>query len=171
MGDVVRRDHGPEPVFRERMRPPSWCWLATVAGLTLVGRLSGFGDGWPDVAGVAAVVTLLLGLYASAIVLEVRDGAIVTARRAGGRRLPVTDIVDTRALTGRALREVRNRLTPSFRLHCPIWYRRGLQIVTLDADGERVEHLYGLHDAPGFLRAIGTPEGSVAHHDRRGVPV
>lgn len=166
---------GPRVTFRERMHPPWWCWPAAFAWITTIGLVLGFGDGWTDVAGFSAIATAFLGGYASLIVVQVRDGAIITARRAGGRRLPITDIVDVRVLTGRALREVRNRLTPSFRLHCPIWYRFGVQIITLDDDGQRIEHLYGIHDSVGFLRAIGATgphlDGHLEHHHHRGVPL
>lgn len=164
----------PRVTFRERMHPPWWCWPAAFVWIAGLAGLLGISDGWPAAVRDGAVVTALLGGYASLIVIQVHEGAIVTARRAGGRRLPITDIVHVRVLTGRALREVRNRLTPSLRLHCPIWYRLGVQIITLDDDGDRIEHLYGLHDASGFLRAIGATgphvDGHLEHHHHRGVP-
>lgn len=88
-----------------------------------------------------------------------------------GRRVPIDRIVARRVLHGPALREVRNRLTPSFRLHCPIYERIGIQIVTVDDDGRRVEHLYAVRDHPAFLRATGAEDHSVEVQRERGVPV
>lgn len=158
-------------IFRERMHPPWWCWVTVFVWVTLGAGVVGIGDTWLDAARNAAVVTLFLGAFSSLIVLQVTERDIVTARRAGGRRLPVDEVIDHRLVTGPALREVRNRLTPSFRLHCPLWYRCGVQLITLDDEGRRVEHLYGVRDAAGFLSAIGAPEGSVTHHEQRGVPL
>lgn len=164
-------DGPPEVTFRERFRPPLRWLLLVLAGMTAATTVLSIGDTPIERLGWATAPVVFLAVTGSLTVLQVRDGVIYTSRRAGGRGLPVEELVDRRLVTGAALREVTARLTPSFRLHCPPWYRLGVQLITLDDDGERVEHLYGVRDAAAFLEAIDTPPASVDHHRQRGVPI
>lgn len=157
--------------FRERHTVPLWAIAVGLAWCTFVAWIVGVADTPLGLLVAGSLLPAFLVLYAIAMVVEVHDGDIVVGRRAGGRRVPIDRIVARRVLHGPALREVRNRLTPSFRLHCPIYERIGIQIVTVDDDGRRVEHLYAVRDHPAFLRATGAEDHSVEVQRERGVPV
>lgn len=141
--------------FRERSRPPVVVvLLALAASVALTFALPiGYEGVWHQTATAVLPVVVLAG-FTVLIVVEVRDGEVRWARRAGGVRLSLEQLVAVRVLHGRALREVRGRLTPSFRLHCPVWERVGVQLVALDDEGARVEHLVAVRDVAGFLAAL-----------------
>lgn len=146
---------GQDRSFRERSRPPLWVVLVGLVAFTAVTFVLPleFEGIWHQLATAVLPVVLLL-TFTVLIRVEVRDGEVLWARRAGGVRIPLDQLVAVRVVHGRALQEVRNRLTPSLRLHCPIWERVGVQLVALDDAGERVEHLVAVRDLPRFLTAI-----------------
>ena len=148
------------PVFVERTRPP---WL--LAGLLAVALyvLSELLDLFPDEAWRSAAFALIIVgffvVYLGLVVVRVEDGTLTWARRAGGPRIPVAGIVAAEVLTGPALREVRTQLTPSFRIHSPVWERVGVCLVVV-TDGEPVTYLVTVRDIDGFLAALGRPSSA-----------
>lgn len=147
------RRHGRS--FRERSRPPLLVvLLGLAASVSITFALPvGYESVWHQTATAVLPVAFLAG-FTVLIVVEVRDGEVRWARRAGGVRISPERLVAVRVLHGRALREVRRRLTPSLRLHCPVWERVGVQLVATDDEGRRVEHLVAVRDLSGFLRAL-----------------
>lgn len=156
--------------FRERTRPP---WLLLLGLFVIVTAASEalevHGDDWWR--SVAHGGLLFTG-FATCLLLvnvQVTDGAITWAKRGGGPQLPIEQLAAIRILTGPALRASRKRLTPSFRLHCPVWERTGVQLVT-EVDGARYEYLLAVRDLAGLLHSIGRPD-LVVHHDQVPVPI
>lgn len=167
-----RRSDSADVTFRERFRPPPARWLvAFLATMMVAATVLSIGDDLVSRLVYSSLPALFLLVFGPLTVVQVRDGRVYTSRRAGGRGLAIDDIVDRRSLTGPAVKEVRDRLTPSLRLHCPLWYRQGIQLITLDGAGEGIEHLYGVRDVGAFLDALDTPPRSVPHHTTRGVPI
>jgi hypothetical protein len=121
--------------FRERSRPPSWVVAVVVVGfgaLTVVLPL-GYESTWHQVATALLPVLVLLG-FTVLIHVEVRDGAVRWARRAGGVHIPFDRLVAVR-----------------------------VQLVALDDDGGRIEHLVAVRDLDGFLTVLGVgPHGRVS---------
>lgn len=157
--------------FRERTRPP-WLWLGALLLFMFVVAevLDLFGPDWWRSVLYGAIPTTGMAIYLGLVVTEVRSGVVSWARRGGGPQIPIDQLVAIRVLSGPAMRESRKRLTPSFRLHCPIWERVGIQLVREEEPGRRREYLIAVRDVPGFLAAIDRPE-LITAQDHVPVPI
>lgn len=147
--------------FRERRVPPWWWHPAFFAWCAVLVEVLGVTETWAATSVYALALTAFVAVGACSQVVEIRDGAIHAGR---GHRVPTTAIVGYEVLRGPAARDARRRTIPQQR-RAAVW-NRTLVRLEVDEGLGRTEHLYGVRDVEGFLRAVGADPANTSrrHH-------
>ena len=143
-----------QPVYRERLVPPVWVWLAVlgVAGLAAA-SLHGGASGWRAVVPYAVVLPVALGLLLAASRGEIRvaDGVL----HVPGARIPLDQLGGVTALDREGTRRVRGPLAePRAFVVTRGWLTESVRVQVEDPDDDTPYWLIGTRHRTELAAAL-----------------